>query len=70
MSAGINSAIAARQKSNKYWEAKHPRAPKTGRKSESLLCDNSVRGWVKMPQIINGFRVEGGPKSTGFPAHG
>jgi hypothetical protein len=34
MSAGINSVIAARQKSNKYWEAKHPRAPKTGRKKQ------------------------------------
>jgi hypothetical protein len=32
MRDGINKAIAARQKSNKYWEAKYPAPVKTGRK--------------------------------------
>jgi hypothetical protein len=32
MSDGINKAIAARQKSNKYWEAKHPVPVKKARK--------------------------------------
>jgi hypothetical protein len=32
MSDGINKAIAGRQKSNKYWEAKYPPAAKAGRK--------------------------------------
>jgi hypothetical protein len=31
MSDGINQAIAARQKSNKYWEAKYPPTAKTVR---------------------------------------
>jgi hypothetical protein len=55
MTAGTKRAIAASQKSNKYWEATH-RRPRRIAKSASLLRDGSVRGWVKMTQNYRGSR--------------
>jgi hypothetical protein len=48
MNDGINKAIAARHKSNKYWEAKYPPAAKRVAKNKSHLRDGSGRCWVKM----------------------